>query len=43
MRNVTLFESETHRFILLNESEPGEEDGVRSNQYLADSSHKCNR
>jgi flavorubredoxin len=34
MRNVTLFESETHRFILLNESEPGEEDGIRSNQYL---------
>lgn len=23
-----------HRFVLLNESEPGEEDGVRSNQYL---------
>lgn len=34
MRNIKLFESDTHRFILLNESEPGEEDGVRSNQYL---------
>ena len=34
MRNIQLFESETHKFILLNESEPGEEDGVRSNQYL---------
>lgn len=34
MRNITLFESENHRFILLNESEPGEEDGIRSNQYL---------
>ena len=34
MRNVTLFESDTHHFILLNESEPGEEDGIRSNQYL---------
>ncbi|MBY0578379.1 MAG: MBL fold metallo-hydrolase [Burkholderiales bacterium] len=34
MRNVTLFEGERHQFILLNESEPGEEDGVRSNQYL---------
>ncbi len=34
MRNIKLFESETHRFILLNESEPGEEEGIRSNQYL---------
>lgn len=34
MRNITLFRAENHRFILLNESEPGEEDGVRSNQYL---------
>ena len=34
MRNIKLFESVDHRFILLNESEPGEEDGVRSNQYL---------
>ena len=34
MRNVKLFDSEFHKFILLNESEPGEEDGIRSNQYL---------
>jgi flavorubredoxin len=34
MRNIKLFDSADHRFILLNESEPGEEDGVRSNQYL---------
>jgi flavorubredoxin len=34
MRNIKLFETGDHRFILLNESEPGEEDGVRSNQYL---------
>jgi Uncharacterized flavoproteins len=34
MRNITLFESENHRFVLLNESEPGEEQGVPSNQYL---------
>lgn len=34
MRNIELFGSGSHRFILLNESEPGEEDGVRSNQYL---------
>lgn len=34
MRNITLYGSESHSFILLNESEPGEEDGVRSNQYL---------
>lgn len=34
MRNVVLYGDEDHQFILLNESEPGEEDGVRSNQYL---------
>ncbi|MGR8934216.1 MAG: MBL fold metallo-hydrolase [Gammaproteobacteria bacterium] len=34
MRNVTLFNSPEHKFILLNESEPGEEDGIHSNQYL---------
>ncbi|BCK87213.1 hypothetical protein MIZ01_0984 [Sideroxyarcus emersonii] len=34
MRNIVLFGSEDHNFILLNESEPGEEGGVRSNQYL---------
>lgn len=34
MRNLTLFNSTNHKFILLNESEPGEESGVRSNQYL---------
>lgn len=34
MRNVTLFNSAEHKFILLNESEPGEEEGIRSNQYL---------
>jgi len=34
MRDVTLFETDHHKFILLNESEPGEEDGIRSNQYL---------
>jgi flavorubredoxin len=34
MRNIKLFESEAHRFVLLNESEPGEEEGIRSNQYL---------
>lgn len=34
MRNVKLFDSEKHRFILLNESNPGEEEGIRSNQYL---------
>jgi flavorubredoxin len=34
MRNIVLYGSENHKFILLNESEPGEEDGVRSNQYL---------
>jgi flavorubredoxin len=34
MRNITLFNNDNHSFILLNESEPGEEDGIRSNQYL---------
>jgi len=34
MQNIELYESDDHRFILLNESDPGEEDGVRSNQYL---------
>lgn len=34
MRNLTLFANENHGFILLNESNPGEEEGVRSNQYL---------
>lgn len=36
MRNISLFKSPEHRFILLNESEPGEEEGIRSNQYLID-------
>jgi len=35
MRNIQLFDQNGHKFILLNESEPGEEDGIRSNQYLA--------
>lgn len=34
MRNIVLHDEGGHRFVLLNESEPGEEDGVRSNQYL---------
>ena len=34
MRNIEIFKNEHHRFILLNESDPGEEDGIRSNQYL---------
>jgi len=34
MRDVVLFDEPDHRFILLNESEPGEEEGIRSNQYL---------
>lgn len=34
MRNIKLFDNGDHKFILLNESEPGEEDGIRSNQYL---------
>jgi len=34
MRNISLFHNDKHDFILLNESEPGEEDGIRSNQFL---------
>lgn len=34
MRNIVLHQSNGHRFILLNESEGGEEEGIRSNQYL---------
>lgn len=34
MQNISLFKGNNHRFILLNESEPGEEDGIPSNQYL---------
>jgi flavorubredoxin len=34
MRNVVLYEGAGHKFILLNESKSGEEEGVRSNQYL---------
>jgi len=34
MRNISLFKSPEHEFTLLNESEPGEEEGIRSNQYL---------
>lgn len=34
MRNVVLHDEGGHRFVLLNESEGGEEDGIRSNQYL---------
>jgi len=33
-KNVALYNGEEHRFILLNESEPGEEDGIPSNQFL---------
>lgn len=34
MRNLTLYQSSAHKFVLLNESDPGEEGGIRSNQYL---------
>lgn len=34
MHNLVLFESDNHQFILLNESEGGAENGIRSNQYL---------
>jgi flavorubredoxin len=34
MRNIELFCRDSHRFVLLNESSSGEEEGVRSNQYL---------
>jgi len=33
-KNIALYSGEEHRFILLNESEPGEEDGIPSNQFL---------
>lgn len=34
MHNIPLFDNGHHKFVLLNESEPGKEDGIRSNQYL---------
>lgn len=34
MHNIILFESQEHQFVWLNESEPGAENGIRSNQYL---------
>lgn len=34
MHNVKLYENSSHKFVLLNESEPGELDSIRSNQYL---------
>lgn len=34
MRNIVLYNDKQHKFVLLNESEPGEEEGIRSNQYL---------
>ncbi|WP_026610592.1 MBL fold metallo-hydrolase [Methylocaldum szegediense] len=34
MRNVVLFNAPEHRFVLLHESEAGDEEGIRSNQYL---------
>ncbi len=34
MRNIRLFDAANHKFILLNESDSGEETGIRSNQYL---------
>lgn len=34
MHNIPIYRSEKHQFILLNESNPGQEDGIRSNQYL---------
>ncbi len=34
MQNISLFKGSNHRFLLLNESEPGVEDGIPSNQYL---------
>ncbi|MDA8415496.1 MAG: MBL fold metallo-hydrolase [Betaproteobacteria bacterium] len=39
MRNITLYRSGSHKFVLLNESEPGDEDGVRSNQFLVMHDH----
>lgn len=34
MNNIQLYQSANHRFVLLNESESGDEAGVHSNQYL---------
>lgn len=34
MQNIPLFSSDDHKFILLNESNSGELDTIRSNQYL---------
>lgn len=34
MHNIPLFSSDEHQFILLNESSSGEQDAIRSNQYL---------
>lgn len=34
MRNVALYTSDSHRFIMLNEAEPAEELGIPSNQFL---------
>ncbi|HEY8353805.1 MAG TPA: MBL fold metallo-hydrolase [Methylophilaceae bacterium] len=34
MHNVKLYADSSHKFVLLNESEPGEDNGIRSNQYL---------
>lgn len=34
MQNIKLYDDSGHKFVLLNESDPGEEDGIRSNQYL---------
>lgn len=34
MQNLSLFSQGEHEFILLNESDPGEENGIPSNQYL---------
>lgn len=34
MRNVKIYDTDNHKFILLNESESGAEFGIQSNQYL---------
>lgn len=34
MQNIPIFRSDDHQFILLNESPSGEQDAIRSNQYL---------
>jgi len=34
MQNIPIFSSDNHKFILLNESNSGEQDAIRSNQYL---------